>query len=83
MPAYPWRALDIELKKLGPEHVNVASSYGNLGSVYEELGKFEEAKQFHHRALDIKLKKLGPEHVNVGWNSNTGSSCSPFASIVR
>ena len=67
MPAYPWRALDIELKKLGPEHVNVASSYGNLGSVYEELGKFEEAKQFYHRALDIKLKKLGPEHVKFLW----------------
>ena len=56
------------------EHVNVANCYKNLGSVYQKLGHFEQAKEFHHRALDIQLKKLGPEHVNVAYcYSNLGS----------
>ena len=51
--------------KLGPEHVNVATSYNNLASIYKDLRDFEQAKEYHQRALDIELDKLGPEHVNV------------------
>ena len=32
---YQQRALDIELDKLGPEHVDVACSYNNLASIYQ------------------------------------------------
>ena len=54
---------NIQLIKLGPEHVGVATSYyiSGLGSVYQMLGDFEHAKEYHNRALNIKLKKLGPE----------------------
>ena len=37
-------ALDIRLKQLGPEHVDVVASYNNLGIVYSGLGDFLEAK---------------------------------------
>ncbi|KAJ7377680.1 hypothetical protein OS493_027759 [Desmophyllum pertusum] len=53
------------LQQLGPEHVDVAATYGNLGSVHQALGDFEQAKDYHHRALEIRLKQLGPEHVDV------------------
>ena len=59
------RALDIWLKKLGPEHVHVATTYSNLGVVQHDLGDLEQAKEHYERALDIRLKKLGPEHVHV------------------
>ena len=32
------RALDVRLKKLGPEHVSVATSYNNMGLVHLRLG---------------------------------------------
>jgi len=45
-----------------------------LGSVYQQLGDFEQAKEFHHRDLDVSMKTLGPEHVDVATTySNLGS----------
>ena len=69
-----YRALKIRLRKLGPEHVGVATCYNNLGSVYQKLGDFEQAKEYHYRAINSQLKKLGPEYVDVATSySNLGS----------
>ena len=38
-----FRALAIMLKKLGPDHVDVAASYSYLGLVHHKLGDFTEA----------------------------------------
>ena len=46
------------------------SSYDNLGTVYRNLGDFQQAKDSHARALDIRLKQLGPEHVDVATSYN-------------
>ena len=62
---YQQRALKIRLEKLGPEHVDVATSYNNLANIYNHLGVLNQAKEYHQRALKIKLDKLGPEHVKV------------------
>ena len=59
------RALDIQLEKLGPEHIDVASRYYNLGIEQHDMGNLQQAKEYHERALDIRLKKLGPEHTDV------------------
>ncbi|XP_022778247.1 clustered mitochondria protein homolog, partial [Stylophora pistillata] len=59
------RALAIRLKKLGPDHVDVAWTYANLGIVHRNLGDLSQAKEFYDRALAIRLKKLGPDHVDV------------------
>ena len=53
-------ALNIRLKQLGPDHVDVAASYDNLGTVYSDLGDFQQAKDNHTRALDIRQK----QHLN-------------------
>ena len=41
---YHDRALAIRLKTLGPEHLDVASSYSHLGSVHEKLCDLSQAK---------------------------------------
>ncbi|PFX13553.1 Nephrocystin-3 [Stylophora pistillata] len=64
------RVLDVRLKKLGPEHIHVATSYHNLGNVYRQLGNLKQAKDCHERALDVWLKKVGPEHVDVAMCYN-------------
>jgi len=45
------RALDIELKKLGPKHIDVATTYNNLGVVQREMGNLQQAKEYYGRAL--------------------------------
>ena len=35
---YQQRALEIQLDKLGPEHVNIATSFNNFALIYEALG---------------------------------------------
>ena len=70
-------SLTFRLQELGPEHVDVATSYDNLASIYKDLGDFEQAKEYQQRALDIELDKLGPEHVNVA------TSYSNLASIYQ
>ena len=67
---YQQRALDIQLDKLDPEHVNIATIFNNFALSYQHLVEFEEAKKYQPRAIDIQLDKLGPEHVNVSTGFN-------------
>lgn len=64
------RALDILLKKLGPEQVHVARTYNSLGSVQQEVGDLQQDKENHEHALHILLKRLGPEHVDIVYTYN-------------
>ena len=57
--------MKIRPEKVGPENVDVASPYNNLGSLHNVLGKTDEAKDCYKRALEIRLKKPGPEHVDA------------------
>ena len=71
---YQQRALKIKLDKLGPEHVDVATSYNILASIYQDLGDLEQAKEYQQRALKITLDKLGPEHADVATSDNNRSN---------
>ena len=62
---YYEHSLATSVQKHGPEHVDIAATYSNLGSVYQALGDFEQAKEYQHHALNIYLKKLEPEHVDI------------------
>ena len=64
------RALAIREKALGPEHTDVAQSLNNLGTLYSNLGAWDEvayakAEPLFERALAIREKALGPEHPNL------------------
>jgi tetratricopeptide (TPR) repeat protein/predicted Ser/Thr protein kinase len=52
----------IELEEFGPEHIDVAWSWGNLGRVLLAQGKFAEAAEKFERAADIAERALGGQH---------------------
>ncbi|XP_066030788.1 uncharacterized protein [Pocillopora verrucosa] len=62
--------LEIQMKKLGPEDLDVADCYNNLGTLHSDLGETDEAKDCYMRALKIRLKQLGPENVDVARSYN-------------
>ena len=60
----------VEKRTFGTEHVDVATTYNNLGSVHMQLGDFETAKEYHEHALTTFRKKLGAEDVDVATSYN-------------
>ena len=73
---YHQRALTIQEKQLGPNHVDVASSCNNIGNVYQRKGDLDQAKDYYHRALAIQEKQLGPNYLDVASSyNNIGNVC--------
>jgi tetratricopeptide (TPR) repeat protein len=64
------KAIDLNLKQLGPAHQNVAAAYNNLGLAYNSKGDHDEAIDYYNRALKILIKKLGATHENVATTYN-------------
>jgi CHAT domain-containing protein len=56
------RALTIQERDLGNEHLDVAASLQVLGRLHEGAGNYDLARSAHQRALDIREKLLGPKH---------------------
>ena len=48
----------------------VGKSYNNLGNVYNSLGQYNEAKEYHEKALIIMKNIFGEEHANVASSYN-------------
>jgi len=55
---YYERALSIQLKKLGENHIEVARTLHNLGVLHKAMGNHQQAKEYCERPLSIQLKKL-------------------------
>jgi Tfp pilus assembly protein PilF len=55
---YYQRALKILQKQLGPNHVDVAASYNNIGMVCRDKGELDQAKDYYQRALKIRQQQL-------------------------
>ena len=62
---YYERSLSIQLNKLGPNHLEVAWTYHNMGILHHDLGEHQQAKEYYERTLSVQLNKLGPDHVHV------------------
>ena len=52
------------------DHPDVAASYNNIGMVYRQQGKYEEALVQHTKSLDIGIRVLGHEHPSVAGSYN-------------
>ncbi|MFA6321392.1 MAG: tetratricopeptide repeat protein, partial [Candidatus Omnitrophota bacterium] len=52
------RALAITEKSFGPEHQNLVLILSNIASLYEKLGKNDEAKTLQNRAKKIYESRL-------------------------
>ncbi len=48
------KTLKIEQKLQGKEHPNIASSYNNIGHVYERMSKYPKALKYHEKSLKIR-----------------------------
>ena len=62
------KALDIRIKSLGNEHLDVATSYNNIAFVHFKNREYEKALSYLHMALSIKEKKLSkdsPSFINT------------------
>jgi eukaryotic-like serine/threonine-protein kinase len=46
----------------------VAALHNNLGNVYFEKGRYEEALHEYEADMKITLELLGPEHIDVAWS---------------
>ena len=57
------KSLDIKTRIYGGDnHLDVAASYNNIGTVYESLGKYEEALEMYTKSLDIMTRILGGDN---------------------
>jgi len=59
----------LEKEKDAPREF-LATSYDNLGCLYEVCGEYEEALELFEKALDIRAEELGNKHPSVAWSFN-------------
>ena len=67
-------SLNVSIRLLGDQNVDVAAAYNELAQIYRDLGDLEQAMEYQQRALAIYLKKLGAEHVSVATSYNNLAS---------
>ena len=58
-------ALDILLGTLGKDHPSVATTYNNMGVVYEAQADYPRALEYYQMCLDIRLGTLGKDHPST------------------
>lgn len=59
-------ALQLAKDAFGERNVQTAKQYGNLGRVYQSMGKCKEAEAMHLKAIRIKEQLLGSDDYEVG-----------------
>jgi CHAT domain-containing protein/Tfp pilus assembly protein PilF len=64
------RALAITEARLGPSHLEVATSLNNLAMLYLAKDEYERAEPLYQRALAIREAALGPKHPDVATSLN-------------
>jgi tetratricopeptide (TPR) repeat protein len=64
------KCLDIQLKTIGGEHPDLATSYYYIGSTWDSKGEYNKALEFYQKCLDIELKTMGGEHPSVATSYN-------------
>ena len=58
-------SLELKLQMLGDHNLDVATSYYNLGNIYDSQKKYDHAETMHQKALDIRLILRGVNHIDV------------------
>ena len=62
---YYQKSLDITIKVVGHDHIDVAASCQNIAVVYLNQGKQAQAIEMATKAYDINFKVLGPDHPST------------------
>ena len=64
------RQIDLAKELYGKEHENTATSYNNIGKVYDEQSAYDKALEYHFKALAIWEKVFGTENPNTATSYN-------------
>ena len=56
---------EIELNSLPPLHPSIATTYINIGSIYNQNGHYDKALEYFEKGLEIQLKSLSPYHPSL------------------
>ena len=59
------KALQVVLAVYGQDHLDVSTSYNNIGAVYQKQGKYEEALVQYQTDLEITTRVVGYNHPDV------------------
>jgi CHAT domain-containing protein/Tfp pilus assembly protein PilF len=65
------RALEVNEKILGKDHLDTATCVNNLGILYSEMAHYIQAQSLFNRALEIREKALRPEHPDTAATLNS------------
>ncbi|KAJ5611784.1 hypothetical protein N7528_008889 [Penicillium herquei] len=52
-------------KALGSDHISILETFGNIGCLYLEQGRLDQAEQMLQRALTGQEKALGADHIST------------------
>lgn len=75
------RALSIQEKHLGADHLDVAGTLHRLAWCLFTAGRIDDADPLHRRALSIQKEKLGPKHPDVARTLHALGLC--MSSVQR
>lgn len=59
------RALAIEERELGPRDPRVLGILNNLATLFQRVGRIDEAEKAYRRSLELKRETLPPNHPNL------------------
>lgn len=59
------KALQNNVKALGPDHLSTLITVSSLGTVYRIHGKLEQAEEMYQRVLRSCEKTVGPDHLST------------------
>lgn len=62
---YYQKALKIQIKLYGKEHINVVRSYSQLATIYQNQKKYDLVKKYCYKGLNISFKLLVKRHFNA------------------
>lgn len=64
------KCINIELKILGDDHIEIAADYNNIGEAYHQKHDEESALKYLMLALKIKEKQIGCMNSNIAITYN-------------
>ena len=68
--SYYEKCLDMRQKTLPANHPSLATSYNNIGSVYDSMGEYSKALSYYEKCLDMQKKTLPANHPSLATSYN-------------
>ena len=60
--------LKINCQHFGDKHPEIATIYNNIGDIYSDQGKYDDAIGMHEISLKIRLSAFGDNHPSIADN---------------